>query len=212
MKPSRSSPNSPRRAQRSEAMTHLSHASFRWRSPARSSRCRRLRPPTRTFTIVNVDGPNEGFNDPTPAAPSAATRSSRRAAAAHCLPVRGRPVGRGARQQRRDHHSGELRSAGAPTCSAPLAPGSASGIQRPRRPRLSLAAPRTRTITARWPTSRGDRPGCRLGLGSAFPEVIAQFSSDFDFYLGLDNNHGAQIDLVVVLLHEFGHGLGFSAS
>src|SRR5262249_28271742 len=50
-----------------------------------------------------------------------------------------------------------------------------------------------------------------LGLGTGFPEIAAQFSSDFDFYLGLDNNHGAQNDLVVVLLHEFGHGLGFSS-
>ena len=30
------------------------------------------------------------------------------------------------------------------------------------------------------------------------------------FYLGLDNNHGSNVDLVAVLLHEFGHGLGFS--
>jgi hypothetical protein len=29
------------------------------------------------------------------------------------------------------------------------------------------------------------------------------------FYLGLDNNHGTNIDLVTVLTHEFGHGLGF---
>jgi hypothetical protein len=29
------------------------------------------------------------------------------------------------------------------------------------------------------------------------------------FYLGLDNNHGTLIDLVTVLTHEFGHGLGF---
>ncbi len=29
------------------------------------------------------------------------------------------------------------------------------------------------------------------------------------FYLGLDNNHGSAVDLVTVLTHEFGHGLGF---
>lgn len=29
------------------------------------------------------------------------------------------------------------------------------------------------------------------------------------FYLGLDNNHGTNVDLVSVLLHEFAHGLGF---
>jgi hypothetical protein len=32
------------------------------------------------------------------------------------------------------------------------------------------------------------------------------------FYLGLDNNAGTAIDLVSVLLHEFGHGLGFSTT
>jgi hypothetical protein len=42
------------------------------------------------------------------------------------------------------------------------------------------------------------------------PDINAQFSSNFDFYLGLDNNHGAQNDLVAVLLHELAHGLGFS--
>jgi hypothetical protein len=29
------------------------------------------------------------------------------------------------------------------------------------------------------------------------------------FYLGLDSNHGSNVDFVVVLLHEIGHGLGF---
>ncbi len=41
-------------------------------------------------------------------------------------------------------------------------------------------------------------------------DINANFSTNFNFYLGLDNNHGNQNDLVVVLLHEFAHGLGFS--
>jgi len=48
-------------------------------------------------------------------------------------------------------------------------------------------------IRARFNANLG-RPGCLEGRG---------------FYLGLDNNHGNNIDLISVLLHEFGHGLGF---
>src|SRR5215213_868908 len=46
-------------------------------------------------------------------------------------------------------------------------------------------------------------------LDGTAPDINAQFSSDFNFYLGVDNNHGAQNDLVAVLLHELAHGLGF---
>ena len=43
------------------------------------------------------------------------------------------------------------------------------------------------------------------------PDILtrARFSSDFNFYLGVDNNHGALNDLVTVVLHELGHGLNF---
>src|SRR3954469_2793841 len=52
----------------------------------------------------------------------------------------------------------------------------------------------------------------------AQPEINATFNINLGqpgcltgtfFYLGLDNNHATNIDLVTVLTHEFGHGLGF---
>jgi hypothetical protein len=49
-----------------------------------------------------------------------------------------------------------------------------------------------------------------VDLLPANDDINANFSTNFNFYLGLDNNHGAQNDLVAVLLHEFAHGLGFS--
>lgn len=53
---------------------------------------------------------------------------------------------------------------------------------------------------------------------AANPEINANFNINLGnagcltgtfFYLGLDNNHGANVDLVTVLTHEFSHGLGF---
>ena len=55
---------------------------------------------------------------------------------------------------------------------------------------LDLTTP---DINANFNVNLG-QPGCLTGIF---------------FYLGLDNNHGSNIDLVTVLTHEFGHGLGF---
>ena len=51
----------------------------------------------------------------------------------------------------------------------------------------------TADIVARFNVNLG-QPGCLTGVF---------------FYLGLDNNHGSNVDLVTVLTHELGHGLGF---
>lgn len=55
------------------------------------------------------------------------------------------------------------------------------------------ADPTGADIRARFNSNLGN-PGCLTGT---------------KFYLGVDNNHGTDIDLMTVLLHEFGHGLGF---
>jgi hypothetical protein len=49
-----------------------------------------------------------------------------------------------------------------------------------------------------------------VDLLPANDDINANFSTNFNFYLGLDGNHGPQNDLIAVLLHEFAHGLGFS--
>jgi hypothetical protein len=53
----------------------------------------------------------------------------------------------------------------------------------------------TKAINARFNSELG-KTGCLTG---AF------------FYLGLDNDHGSSINLLSVVLHEFGHGLGFAS-
>ena len=42
-------------------------------------------------------------------------------------------------------------------------------------------------------------------------DIQARFATTFNFYMGLDNNEGpGQQDLLAVILHELGHGLGFA--
>jgi hypothetical protein len=42
-------------------------------------------------------------------------------------------------------------------------------------------------------------------------DILANFATTFNFYMGFDNNEGpGQQDLLVVILHELGHGLGFA--
>jgi len=56
-------------------------------------------------------------------------------------------------------------------------------------------------------------------LNSGEAQIQAQFNSQIDlssclggvgWYYGFDGNHGTREDLIVVLLHELGHGLGFA--
>ena len=148
--------------------------------------------------IVNVDGVDEGFNDPTPAEP-----------------VGGNP-GTTLGQQRLN-----VFERAADIWEAALQPTNdvfVTAAFNPLAPNVLGSAGTTFVFS--------DFPGAELSgtwyhsaladqlasedLNPGFADINAQFSSNFVFYLGFDNNEGTLVDLLPVVLHELGHGLGFA--
>ena len=167
--------------------------------------------------IINNDGPNEGFNDPTPRAPiggnTGTTLGQQRLIAfqyaadkwgdtldspvpiivrANFDPLTCTATG------------ATLGAAGSPFIFAnfpqaglspgPVGPNLWHGSAIADKRAGGDLNPGVRDITATFNSLLNGNPACLGGRG---------------WYLGLDANHGTDIDLVAVLLHEFGHGMGF---
>jgi hypothetical protein len=164
------------------------------------------------ITIVNMNEPGVGFNDPTPVAPvggnAGATLGQQRLIAfQHAADIWGAtltssvPVRVGA-------------SFVPLSCTADTAVlGSAGAFE-------IFAnfpnAPRTNTW---YPSALASKLAGADATTPDVPHIISRFNSRLGlasdcmpgsgFYLGLDNKHASQMDLVTVLLHELSHGLGF---
>jgi hypothetical protein len=147
---------------------------------------------------VNLDSPNEGYNDntaaaPVPGNPGTTIGAQRRIVAQFAADLWGSvlvsdvPVYVGA--QFNPLGANVLGSAGA------------SFIFR-NEPEFPVQDTWYSSALADALTGRDLNPG--------FTDIGSQFSSDFTFYYGLDGNTPAgQISFLDVVMHEFGHGLGF---
>jgi hypothetical protein len=176
-----------------------------------------------TIVIINLDGPGEGFNDATPAAP-----------------VGGNP-GTTVGAQRLNCFTQAANIWGSILTSSvtiqiqaafnPLSCTATSAVLGSAGPRfVEFGAPGLE-FSNYWYhealackeagtdlTPLGD-PG--LPPGDNGSDINAQFNSNLGqagcltgsgWYYGFDHNEGGLIDLLAVLLHEFGHGLGFSTT
>lgn len=172
-----------------------------------------------TITIINMDGAGEGFNDPTPAAPvggnSGTTVGQQRLL---CF-------------QQAANVWGSLLTSSVPilvqAAFNPLACTATSATLGSAGPRFAEISDPLFEFQNYWyhEALACKQAGVDLVLpGVAAPgdngsDINAQFNSNLGqtgcltgsgWYYGFDHNEGALIDLLAVLLHEFGHGLGFS--
>ena len=155
-----------------------------------------------TIVIVNNNAPGVGFNDPTPAdavgGNTGTTLGEQRIKAfEHAAKIwtqrLNSPVPIRIRAQFTALGPGVLGSAGPITAASDFANAPLPGTYHAIALANSLA-------------------GVDLVTGNPAisDDINANFSTAFNFYLGLDNQAPAgQPDLVTVLLHEFAHGLGF---
>lgn len=164
-----------------------------------------------TFVIVNLDGAGEGFNDPTPVAP-----------------VGGNP-GTTLGQQRLNvfTKAGQVWDAilGSPVTIRvrasfdPLSCNATSGVLGAAGPWVVDSDFAGAGFPGTWYTGAEANRLSGTDLDPADEDIEAQFNVNVGvggcltgrfWYYGFDGNEGASgIDLLPVLLHEFGHGLGF---
>ena len=156
-----------------------------------------------TIVIVNLDGPGEGFNDPTPATPVGGNKGKtlgeqRLIAFQYAADIWGETL----------DSNVTIRIQAAFNPLGPGVLGSAGAIS-VARDFGGIGQFPGAEFPATWYGAALANKRAGIDLDPAGNDINAQFSSNFNFYLGLNNKHGALPDLVTVLLHEFGHGLNF---
>ena len=147
---------------------------------------------------VNFDGPNEGYNDTTPATPVGGNPGTtigeqRRIVAQFAADLWGSVL----QSEVPVYISAQFNPLG----SNVLGSAGAAAVWRD-----FANAP----VAGTWYSSALADAITGTDLDPGFIDIGSQFSSDFAFYYGLDGNTPAgQVNFLDVVMHEFGHGLGF---
>lgn len=167
--------------------------------------------PATTITIVNTDSPGEGFNDPTPVAPVGGNSGTTL----------------GAQRLNVFNFAAQIWAGILPSnvpilveaSFDPLTCSSTSGV---------LGAAGANEVEANFPNAPVANTWYPIALANKLAnvdrspgsnDIEATFNSELDdnatclggvgWYYGYDGNEGTAVDLLPVLLHELGHGLGF---
>src|ERR1044072_5367696 len=166
-----------------------------------------------TIVIQTSETANVGFNDPTPVSPVGGNNGTtlgqqRLIAVQHAADIWGAVLTSGPTIVVRASWPSDV------PCTATTAVLASAGT-------VGLVNNFPNQITANtWYSRALANKLAGTDLSSTGPEIDAEFNSKIGtsgclptrtWYLGLDNNHGAGIDLVTVTIHELGHGLGFAS-
>ncbi len=166
-----------------------------------------------TITIVNLDGANEGFNDPTPVAPvggnPGTTRGAQRLFVFQTAAAIWGAILPSTVEIRVNSNFNPL------TCDATSAVlGGANTV-------TNASDFAGAEVANTWYSIALAN---RLAGSDLFPagnDINAQFNSTLDggtclggttWYYGIDGNEGSQVELLPVVIHELGHGLGFAGT